>query len=83
MLLDAIDIRKKIKMKSIKVYVPDNDCMGCDFLSHSCHEISYQCYQESYYCTIFKCNIERKQKCVACKMFAQPIEQLRKEDEGK
>lgn len=60
-------------MKAIKVYVPDNDCKGCDFLSSSCYE-SYQSYQERYYCTIFKCDIERKQKCVACKMFADITE---------
>ena len=70
-------------MKEIKVRVPDNNCNGCDFLSYSYDESCYMSYQERCYCTIFKCDIERKQKCVACKMFAQPIEQLRKEDEGK
>lgn len=61
-------------MKEIKVYVPENDCKGCDFLSYSSYESYYQNYQEKYYCTIFKCDIARKQKCMACKMFAQPTE---------
>ena len=72
-----------MEMKAITVYVPDNGCKGCDFLSYSYDESCYMSYQERCYCTVFKCDIERKQKCVACKMFAQPIEQLRKEDEGK
>ena len=55
-------------MKTIKVCVPDNDCKGCDFLSHSSYESHYQSYQEKYYCMIFKCDIEKNQKCMACKM---------------
>ena len=61
-------------MKIIKVYVPDNDCKGCDFLSHSSYESHYQSYQERYYCTIFKCDIEKNQKCMACKMLADTTE---------
>ena len=60
-------------MKEIKVQVPDNDCKDCDFLSCSYYGNSCKDYQEKYYCTIFKCDIERKQKCIACKMFAQSV----------
>lgn len=64
-------------MKTIKVCVPDNDCKGCDFLSHSSYETGYQCYQEIYRCMIFKCDIAGNQKCIACKMLgvaAHPTE---------
>ena len=57
-------------MKVIKVYVPDNDCKGCAFLSHSSYESHYQSYQERFYCMIFKCDIEKNQKCMGCKMLA-------------
>ena len=63
-----------MEMKAITVYVPDNGCNGCDFLSCSYYESYYKNYQEKYYCTILKCDIEKKQKCMACKMFAHPTE---------
>ena len=63
-----------MEMKAITVYAPDNSCKGCDFLSCSYYESYYKNYQEKYYCTIFKCDIEKKQKCMACKMFAHPTE---------
>lgn len=49
-------------MKAITVYVPDNNCNGCDFLSCSYYESCYKNYQEKYYCIIFKCDIEKKTK---------------------
>ncbi len=55
-------------MAVIKVCVPDNDCKECDFLSISSYESHYQNYQEKYYCMIFKCDIKKNQKCMACKM---------------
>lgn len=63
-----------MEMKAITVYVPDNGCKGCDFLSYSYDESCYMSYQERCYCTIFKCDIEKKQRCMACKMFAHPTE---------
>ena len=61
-------------MKAITVYVPDNDCKGCAFLSHSSYESHHQSYQERYYCTIFKCDIEQNQKCMACELLAYSTE---------
>lgn len=55
-------------MAEIKITVPDENCKGCDFLATSSYEIHYQEYQESHYCQIFKCNINRNEKCMACKM---------------
>lgn len=55
-------------MSELKILVPDNDCKGCDFLSHSCIETSYQCYQEKDICMIFRTEIKNKQKCMACRM---------------
>ena len=48
-----------MEMKAITVYVPDNGCKGCDFLSYSYDESCYMSYQERCYCTIFKCDIEK------------------------
>ena len=55
-------------MVEIKVSVPDENCKGCNFLVYSSYETSYQCYQERYYCQIFKCDIKRNEKCMACKL---------------
>ena len=35
-----------MEMKAITVYVPDNGCNGCDFLSCSYYESYYKNYQE-------------------------------------
>ena len=53
-------------MKLITVCVPDDNCTGCDFLSHSSYESHYQSCTERYYCQIFKCDIKNNKKCNAC-----------------
>ncbi len=59
-----------MKIKVV-VNVPDNDCRGCPYFSHTCEEVSYHQYVDYYFCTLFG-NVDLEEvgddfrHCMAC-----------------
>ena len=58
-------------MTEIKLVVPDEGCIGCDFLIYSTHEIRNGCYDDMTYCRLFEYEISNNRKCLFCSLLSK------------